>query len=293
MTAPALSLQDITCTFVSREDKTQRYTAVRDVTLNIAPGEFVSVVGPTGCGKSTLLNVGAGLLAPSSGRVEVFGRPLEGINTRAGYMFQSDSLMPWRTAVQNVMAGLEFRGVTDAREQAEHWLRRVGLGGFGDRYPHQLSGGMRKRTSLAQTLVLDPDIILMDEPFSALDIQTRQLMENEVLQLWAGDDERRAAPSSSSTLSGGGREASGGGHRRKAVLFITHDLDEAIAMSDRVVVLSAGPGSHPIGEFTIDLDRPRDVAEVRVTPRFIELHQAIWDVLREEVLKGYRQQLAA
>lgn len=267
MTAPALSLQGITCTFVSREDKTQRYTAVRDVTLNIAPGEFVSVVGPTGCGKSTLLNVGAGLLAPSSGRVEVFGQPLAGINTRAGYMFQADSLMPWRTAVENVMAGLEFRGVPDAREQAELWLKRVGLGGFGDRYPHQLSGGMRKRTSLAQTLVLDPDIILMDEPFSALDIQTRQLMENEVLQLWA--------------------------EKKKAVLFITHDLDEAIAMSDRVVVLSAGPGSHPIGEFTIDLDRPRDVAEVRVTPRFIELHQAIWDVLREEVLKGYRQQLAA
>lgn len=267
MTAPALSLQGITCTFVSREDKTQRYTAVRDVTLNIAPGEFVSVVGPTGCGKSTLLNVGAGLLAPSSGRVEVFGQPLDGINTRAGYMFQADSLMPWRTAVENVMAGLEFRGVTDAREQAELWLKRVGLGGFGDRYPHQLSGGMRKRTSLAQTLVLDPDIILMDEPFSALDIQTRQLMENEVLQLWA--------------------------EKKKAVLFITHDLDEAIAMSDRVVVLSAGPGSHPIGEFVIDLERPRDVAEVRVTPRFIELHQAIWDVLREEVLKGYWQQLAA
>jgi NitT/TauT family transport system ATP-binding protein len=267
MTAPALSLQDITCTFVSREDKSQRYTAVRDVTLTIAPGEFVSVVGPTGCGKSTLLNVGAGLLAPSSGCVEVFGQPLDGINTRAGYMFQADSLMPWRTAVENVMAGLEFRGVTDAREQAELWLKRVGLGGFGDRYPHQLSGGMRKRTSLAQTLVLDPDIILMDEPFSALDIQTRQLMENEVLQLWA--------------------------EKKKAVLFITHDLDEAIAMSDRVVVLSAGPGSHPIGEFVIDLERPRDVAEVRVTPRFIELHQAIWDVLREEVLKGYRQQLAA
>jgi NitT/TauT family transport system ATP-binding protein len=267
MTAPALSLQDITCTFVSREDKSQRYTAVRDVTLTIAPGEFVSVVGPTGCGKSTLLNVGAGLLAPSSGCVEVFGQPLDGINTRAGYMFQADSLMPWRTAVENVMAGLEFRGVTDAREQAELWLKRVGLGGFGDRYPHQLSGGMRKRTSLAQTLVLDPDIILMDEPFSALDIQTRQLMENEVLQLWA--------------------------EKKKAVLFITHDLDEAIAMSDRVVVLSADPGSHPIGEFVIDLERPRDVAEVRVTPRFIELHQAIWDVLREEVLKGYRQQLAA
>jgi len=264
-----LSLQDVTCTFISRDDRSQRYTAVRDVTLHVAPGEFVSVVGPTGCGKSTLLNVAAGLLSPSSGSVHVFGEPLQGINTRAGYMFQAESLMPWRTALQNVMAGLEFRGVppAEARAQAEDWLRRVGLGAFGDRYPHQLSGGMRKRTSLAQTLVLDPDIILMDEPFSALDIQTRQLMENEVLALWA--------------------------EKRKAVLFITHDLDEAIAMSDRVVVMSAGPGSHPIGEFTIDLPRPRDVAEVRVTPRFVELHQAIWGVLREEVLKGYQQQLAA
>jgi NitT/TauT family transport system ATP-binding protein len=165
------------------------------------------------------------------------------------------------------MAGLQFRGIPDheAREQAEAWLRRVGLGGFGDRYPHQMSGGMRKRASLAQTLVMDPDIILMDEPFSALDIQTRQLMENEVLQLWA--------------------------EKKKAVLFITHDLDEAIAMSDRVVILSAGPAARPIGEFHIDIPRPRDVAEVKMTPRFIELHQAIWGVLRDEVLKGYQQQL--
>jgi len=257
----------VSCTFISKDDPGQRYTAVQDVSLSVAAGEFVSVVGPTGCGKSTLLNVGAGLLQPSTGAVRVFGQPLQGINTRAGYMFQAESLMPWRTALGNVMAGLEFRGVllADARAQAEDWLRRVGLGGFGDRYPHQLSGGMRKRTSLAQTLALDPDIILMDEPFSALDIQTRQLMENEVLALWAS--------------------------KRKAVLFITHDLDEAIAMSDRVVVLSAGPAARPIGEFAIDLERPRDVAEVRTTPRFIELHKAIWDVLREEVLKGYAQQL--
>ncbi|HET7793718.1 MAG TPA: ABC transporter ATP-binding protein [Rhizobacter sp.] len=263
----ALSLDAVSCTFVSRNDASQRYTAVRDVSLTVGAGEFVSVVGPTGCGKSTLLNMAAGLLAPSSGQVRVFGEPLTGINTRAGYMFQAESLMPWRTALGNVMAGLEFRGARDARVQAEDWLKRVGLGGFGDRYPHQLSGGMRKRVSLAQTLVLDPDVILMDEPFSALDIQTRQLMENEVLALWAA--------------------------KRKAVLFITHDLDEAIAMSDRVVVLSAGPASHPIGEFRIDLDRPRDVAEVRTTPRFVELHNAIWQVLRDEVLKGYQQQLAA
>src|SRR5690606_35051730 len=140
----------------------------------------------------------------------VFGHRLSGINARAGYMFQADALMPWRSALDNVVAGLQFRGVPDAqaREQGEEWLRRVGLGGFGDRYPHQLSGGMRKRVALAQTLILDPDIILMDEPFSALDIQTRQLMENEVRELWAAS--------------------------RKAVLFITHDLDEAIAMSVRV-----------------------------------------------------------
>ena len=281
--APALSLRDVTCTFVDREDKSKRYTAVRDVTLDLAAGEFVSVVGPTGCGKSTLLNVAAGLLQPSTGSVAVFGEPLAGINRRAGYMFQSDSLMPWRTAAENVAAGLEFRGVprAEARSQAEEWLKRVGLGGFGDRYPHQLSGGMRKRASLAQTLILDPDIILMDEPFSALDIQTRQLMENELLALWSSGTARPRP------------DLAGGGPGRKAVLFITHDLDEAIALSDRVVVMSAGPGSRPIGEFRIDLERPRDVAEVRVAPRFIELHQAIWAVLREEVLKGYKQQLAA
>jgi NitT/TauT family transport system ATP-binding protein len=292
----ALSLKGITCTFVSRDDRSQRYTAVRDVTLDIAPGEFVSVVGPTGCGKSTLLNVAAGLLEPSAGSVTVFGGPLTGINRRAGYMFQTEALMPWRTARDNVLAGLQFRGVeaAEAGRQTDDWLQRVGLAGFGDRYPHQLSGGMRKRTALAQTLVLDPDIILMDEPFSALDIQTRQLMENEVLDIWAGGgDARRAAPSKSPAPAGGGREAAGGTTSRKAVLFITHDLDEAIAMSDRVVVLSAGPASHPIGEFVIDLARPRDVAEVRVMPRFIDLHKSIWDVLREEVLKGYAQQKRA
>lgn len=265
--AAALEFRGISCTFVSKDNPGQRYTAVRDVDLTVGAGEFVSVVGPTGCGKSTLLNVAAGLLVPSTGAIRAFGEPVAGVNRRAGYMFQAESLMPWRTARDNVAAGLEFRGVpvAQARAQADDWLRRVGLGGFGDRYPHQMSGGMRKRASLAQTLVLDPDIILMDEPFSALDIQTRQLMENEVLSLWSA--------------------------KRKAVLFITHDLDEAIAMSDRVVVLSAGPGSHPIGEFSIDIPRPRDVAEVKMTPRFIELHQAIWDVLREEVLKGYAQQL--
>ncbi len=267
----ALEFIDISCTFTSRESgssaASHRYTAVANTTLRVRAGEFVSVVGPTGCGKSTLLNLGAGLLQASSGEVRIFGQPLQGINTRAGYMFQTEALMPWRSAIDNVMVGLEYRGVplAQARSQAQSWLERVGLGEFGDHYPHQLSGGMRKRAALAQTLVLDPDIILMDEPFSALDVQTRQLMENELLALWAA--------------------------KKKAVLFITHDLDEAVALSDRVVVLAAGPATHPIGEFEIDLERPRDVAEVRSQPRFVDLHTRIWGVMRDEVLKGYAQQL--
>ena len=265
MTA-ALALENITCTFISREDRSQRYPAMRDTTLMVAAGEFVSVVGPTGCGKSTLLNVAAGLLAPSSGSVRVFGELLNGINTRAGYLFQSEALMPWRNTLDNVTAGLEFRGVPleEARVRANDWLRRVGLTGFGHRYPHQLSGGQRKRVSLAQTLIMDPQIILMDEPFSALDVQTRQLMENELLELWQAD--------------------------RKSVVFITHDLEEAIALSDRVVVLAAGPETHPIGDYRIDLPRPRDVSEIRMTPRFIELHSKIWHAMKDEVLKGYVQQ---
>ena len=260
---PALALEQVTVTFVSPDGG--RYTAVRDTTLRVQAGEFVSVVGPTGCGKSTLLNVAVGLLQPSAGRVTSFGAPLTGLNRDAGYLFQTEALMPWRTARGNVAAGLEFRGVAaaQANARADDWLQRVGLRGFGDRYPHQLSGGMRKRVSLAQTLILDPQIILMDEPFSALDIQTRQLMENQLLELWQAN--------------------------RKSVVFITHDLEEAISLSDRVLVLSAGPESHPIGEFAIDLPRPRDVAEIRLTPRFIELHGLIWHAMREEVLKSYAQ----
>jgi NitT/TauT family transport system ATP-binding protein len=263
-TAAALAFERVTCAFAGKTPG-ERYTAVADASLVVSAGEFVSVVGPTGCGKSTLLNVAAGLLAPSSGRALVSGALLEGINARAGYMFQADALMPWRNALDNVMAGLEFRGVPrpQASTRAREWLARVGLSGFENRYPHQLSGGMRKRVALAQMLILDPEILLMDEPFSALDIQTRQLMENELLELWSAN--------------------------RKSVLFITHDLEEAIALSDRVIVLSAGPATHPLGEFTIDLPRPRDVAEIRMSPRFVELHEAIWHVLKSEVLKGYAQ----
>jgi len=265
LSAPALLIDNVTCAFASRERAGERYTAVKDTTLKVAPGEFVSVVGPTGCGKSTLLNVAAGLLQPSSGNVRVLGEPLAGINRHSGYMFQAESLMPWRNAIDNVRAGLEFSGVArqESDRRATEWLARVGLAGFEARYPHELSGGMRKRVALAQMLILDPKIMLMDEPFSALDIQTRQLMENELLELWSAD--------------------------RKSVLFITHDLEEAIALSDRVIVLSAGPATHPIGEFAIDLPRPRDVNEIRLTPHFVELHSKIWHTMKAEVLKGYAQ----
>ena len=261
---PALALENIAVTFAARSG-VGSYTAVRDTTLVVERGEFVSVVGPTGCGKSTLLNIAAGLLAPSSGGVQVFGEALVGLNRRAGYLFQSDALMPWLDALDNVALGLTYRGQTasHSRASAQEWLQRVGLSGHGHRYPHQLSGGMKKRVALAQTLIMDPQILLMDEPFSALDIQTRQLMENELLDLWSAD--------------------------RKSVVFITHDLEEAIALSDRVVVLSAGPETRPIGEYAIDLPRPRDVAEIRLTPRFVELHRDLWHAMKGEVMKGYVQ----
>ena len=262
---PALALENITVTFAARSADTAAYTAVRDTTLVVERGEFVSVVGPTGCGKSTLLNIAAGLLAPSGGKVTVFGEPLVGLNRKAGYLFQADALMPWMSALDNVAVGLVYRGAprAEAHEKAHGWLARVGLSAHGHRYPHQLSGGMKKRVALAQTLIMDPQILLMDEPFSALDIQTRQLMENELLELWSAD--------------------------RKSVVFITHDLEEAISMSDRVVVLAAGPATHPIGDYAIDLPRPRDVAEIRLDPRFVELHREIWHRMKDEVMKGYIQ----
>src|SRR3981189_1092476 len=250
---PALALEGVSVTFLPPDGG--RYTAIRDTTLRVAPGEFVSVVGPTGCGKSTLLNVAVGLLQPSAGSTRVFGQPLEGLNRKAGYLFQTEALMPWRTALQNVSAGREFRDARpeDAMSRAESWLQRVGLRGFGGRYPHQLSGGMRKRVALAQTLIPDPEILLMAEPFSALDIQTRQLMENELLELWSAN--------------------------RKSVVFITHDLEEAIAAPARGVVRPAAPASRCIGEFTIDLPRPRDVSEIRLTPRFLKIYGDIWRIL--------------
>jgi len=239
------------------------YTAVQDTSLAVGEGEFVSIVGPTGCGKSTLLNVAAGLLVPSSGRVDVFGKVLTGLNRTAGYLFQSDALFPWKTAIENIAISLEIGGTptADARKRAEEWMARVGLAGLEARYPHMLSGGQRKRVGLAQVLIRDPRILLMDEPFGPLDAQTRQIMGNLLLDLWGAD--------------------------RKAVLFVTHDLEEAIALSDRVVIMSAGPAARIIGDWRVALLRPRDIAEVRHEKAFQDLHREIWAVLKAEVLKGY------
>jgi NitT/TauT family transport system ATP-binding protein len=241
------------------------YTAVEGASLSVADGEFVSIVGPTGCGKSTLLNAAAGLLTPTAGSVSIFGTPLAGLNRAAGYLFQAEALFPWKTARDNVAIGLEVAGEapSTARERADQWLARVGLAGFGPRYPHMLSGGQRKRVGLAQVLVRDPKILLMDEPFGPLDAQTRQIMGNLLLDLWNAD--------------------------RKAVLFVTHDLEEAIALSDRVVIMSAGPAAHIIGDWRVPLTRPRDISEVKLDRAFHALHREIWDRLKNEVMKGYAQ----
>jgi NitT/TauT family transport system ATP-binding protein len=245
------------------------YTAVEKAQLAVEHGEFVAIVGPTGCGKSTLLNIVAGLLRPASGSVRIFDRPLTGLNRDAGYLFQADALFPWKTALDNVAIGLDIKGVprAEALERAQHWLTSVGLGAFANRYPHMLSGGQRKRVGLAQVLIRDPKILLMDEPFGPLDAQTRQIMGNLLLQLWTAD--------------------------RKAVLFVTHDLEEAIALADRVVIMSAGPNARIIGNWRVPLPRPRDIFEVRLEKEFHALHREIWSVLKAEVLKGYAQSAGA
>jgi len=261
--AAAVALGDVVVSF--RLAGGGGYTAVDRATLSVADGEFVAIVGPTGCGKSTLLNVAAGLMLPSGGRVDIFGVPLAALNRQAGYLFQADALFPWKTALENVAIGLETAGTPseEARGTAKEWLTRVGLGAFGDRYPHMLSGGQRKRVGLAQVLIRDPKILLMDEPFGPLDAQTRQIMGNLLLDLWSAD--------------------------RKAVLFVTHDLEEAIALSDRVVIMSAGPAARIIGDWRVPLARPRDISEVKLDPLFHELHRDIWHKLKAEVVKGYAQ----
>jgi NitT/TauT family transport system ATP-binding protein len=244
-------------------------TAIRDINLSVSPGEFCAVVGPTGCGKSTTLTLAAGLDRPSAGVVRVSGRPVEGITKGASFVFQTDALLPWKPVIANIALGPTFRGVhkKQAYAMAHNWLNIVGLSGFENHYPHQLSGGMRKRVALAAALMNEPKLLLMDEPFSALDVQTRAIMSNELLAMW-----EKTKPS---------------------VLFVTHDLEEAIALADKVVVITAGPGTVK-AIFDVDLARPRGaVQEIRFQPRFLELYQQIWEALREEVSRAYSRTAAA
>jgi NitT/TauT family transport system ATP-binding protein len=263
VSGPAIALCDVAVAF--RLSDGAAYTAVDSTSLAVGNAEFVAIVGPTGCGKSTLLNIAAGLIAPAAGHVDVFGTRLAGLNRQAGYLFQADALFPWKNALENVAIGLQTAGVerAPARTRAQAWLTRVGLADFSERYPHMLSGGQRKRVGLAQVLIRDPKILLMDEPFGPLDAQTRQIMGNLLLDLWSAE--------------------------RKAVLFVTHDLEEAIALSDRVVIMSAGPAARIIGDWKVALPRPRDIAEIKTERVFQDLHREIWALLKAEVLKGYAQ----
>jgi NitT/TauT family transport system ATP-binding protein len=255
----AVALKNVARRFVTPAGEI--LSALEDFDLSIAPGEFFAIVGPTGCGKSTTLGLIAGLAKPQAGEVTLFDAPVDGVDRRVGFVFQQDAVFPWRNVLGNVMAGPLFRGVPKARaeEMARDWINRVGLKGFEDHHPHQLSGGMRKRVALAQTFINNPQVLLMDEPFSSLDVQTRELMQEELLQLWA--------------------------QAKSAVLFVTHDLDEAILLADRVAVLTTRP-ARVKSVHTIDLPRPRDVAKLRYDERFIAIARNISDDLREEVLRA-------
>jgi NitT/TauT family transport system ATP-binding protein len=245
------------------------FTAIKDVDFQVEPGQFCAVVGPTGCGKSTTLSLVSGLDKPSEGEVRVAGKPVDGIADGVSFMFQADALLPWKSVLGNVALGPSFRGVKkkEAEAAARDWLRRVGLAGFEDRHPHQLSGGMRKRVAMAAALINEPRILLMDEPFGALDVQTKAIMQTELIGLWE--------------------------QLRPSVLFITHDLEEAVALADRVVVMTSGPGTVK-AVFDIDLPRPRGaIQDIRFQPEFLELHQQIWQSLREEVETAYAKTAGA
>jgi NitT/TauT family transport system ATP-binding protein len=261
--AARIDVVDLTKRFLTPKGET--FTAIRDVTLTVEPGQFCAIVGPTGCGKSTTLAQVSGLERPSGGSVMVGGELVDGVTNGVSYMFQSDSLFPWKTVLNNVMIGPILLGTPkrEATELARDWLRRVGLAGFEDRYPHQLSGGMRKRVAMAAALINNPRILLMDEPFGALDVQTKAIMQAELLQLWE--------------------------ELRPSVLFITHDLDEAVALSDRVVIMTSSPGTVK-DVFDIDLPRPRgDIQEIRHEKRFLELQGQIWASLKAEVTRAYER----
>jgi NitT/TauT family transport system ATP-binding protein len=257
MATPALAFRGLHLSFPDGEGG--QAPVLRDLDLEVAEGEFLAVVGPSGCGKSTLLNLACGILTPDAGQVVIRGNQVNSlVHEDLGYVFQSDALLPWKRVFDNVALALRMHRVPEAevRRRTEDWLHRVGLAGFGHHFPGQLSGGMRKRAAIAGTLVHDPSLVLMDEPFSMLDVQTRNLLQAELLRLW--EEERRT------------------------VLFVTHDLEEALALADRVVVLTARPATVR-ALYPVDLPRPRDLVDLRLSPRFHELVGRLWSDLREEV----------
>jgi sulfonate transport system ATP-binding protein len=292
----ALELDRVSRDFTTPEGR--MYRALDEISLAVPAGAFVAIVGPSGCGKSTLLNITAGLLPPTSGAVRVEGRPLDGINQQATYLFQQDALLPWKTVRDNVALGLVLAGTrrADAQSRAAAWLTRVGLAAFADHYPSQLSGGMRKRVAMAQNWILDRHIVLMDEPFSALDVHTRQQMESELLALWEGRSAESLALHGPNADRGARVSADAAARAvpasdpidRKTVVFVTHDLEEAIALADAVVILSAGPSARVVAQHQVTLPRPRDLMELRTQPAFVDLYRGIWAVLREEVIKSQR-----
>lgn len=260
MTGPSIELTHVDRSFITPDGRS--LPALHDITMVVERGEFCAVIGPTGCGKSTTLTLISGLAQPNAGEVKILGRQVTGIDPSVGFVFQTDAVFPWRTVIDNVVAGPRYRGVakSEAYDRALEWIRRVGLAGFEKHYPHQLSGGMRKRVALAQTFINQPEILLMDEPFSALDVQTRILMQDELLQLWS--------------------------QAKASVVFVTHDLEEAIALADKVYVLTARPATVK-SVYKIDLPRPRVTSEIRYEPRFIELSRLLWNDLRDEVMTSY------
>jgi NitT/TauT family transport system ATP-binding protein len=262
--APKLEARHISMVYTRRGRPVQ---ALRDVNLDVRAGEFISLVGASGCGKTTLLRIVDGLMPPTTGEVRIDGRIVRRPGPDRGFVFQQDALLPWRTVLDNVIFGLEVQGraKTVARQQADAFVRLVGLTGVEHHYPHELSGGMRQRANLARALCIDPDVLLMDEPFAALDAQTRELMQSELLRIWRAN--------------------------RKTVLFVTHQIDEAVYLADRVVVMTSRPGQIK-AILDVEIPRPRDLS-VKRTPRFLELVDTIWQMIEEEVKAALQMTRAA
>jgi len=256
MTQPVIEYEHITKQFWSQGSEV---TALQNVSLTVGENEFTSIVGPSGCGKTTLLRLAAGLEDPTAGQTVFRGVPIDGINTRAGYVTQDSNLYPWMTLRQNVEFPLEIQGVRagERRDRADEFIRMVGLEGFENHWPYQLSGGMQKRGSIIRTMVYEPSVVLMDEPFGPLDAQTRMVLQHDLLRIW--------------------------GEKRQTILFITHDLTEAIAMSDKVVVMSARPGTIK-AVYDIPISRPRDVFQIHNQAGFTEVYGEIWQTFRSEVV---------